>query len=167
MNLNKKSRQSGFTLIELLAVVAILGILAGIGIPRIFGALDGARRGVDQSNVTLLQSAIEQWGVLNNASMSAAGWGTIAGGLVFVADVARPMPIVTTPIVEITTAPTNTVRMALVPRWMTEIPLVDPALRLRKVADGTGYGLRFNRDREGRWTPEVVRVNDVGGFVSP
>jgi len=99
--------------------------------------------------------------------MSAAGWGTIAGGLVFVADVARPMPIVTTPIVEITTAPTNTVRMALVPRWMTEIPLVDPALRLRKVADGTGYGLRFNRDREGRWTPEVVRVNDVGGFVSP
>jgi len=68
MNLNKKSRQSGFTLIELLAVVAILGILAGIGIPRIFGAMEGARLGVDRANIMNLQSAVEQWAVIHNPS---------------------------------------------------------------------------------------------------
>ena len=66
MNLNKKSRQSGFTLIELLAVVAILGILAGIGIPRMFGAIQNAHLSADRANIAVLQSAVEQWGVINN-----------------------------------------------------------------------------------------------------
>jgi len=79
MNLNKKSRQSGFTLIELLAVVAILGILAGIGIPRIFGALDNARQGADQANIAMLQSAVEQWGVIRNPEGILENWRPLTG----------------------------------------------------------------------------------------
>ena len=72
MKLHHKSRQSGFTLIELLAVVAILGILAGIGIPRIFGAIENARLGADRANIAMLQSAVDRWSMdVNPANVGA------------------------------------------------------------------------------------------------
>lgn len=43
--------QSGFTLIELMVVIVILGILAGVLVPQIFGKADKAR--ISATNITL------------------------------------------------------------------------------------------------------------------
>ena len=40
----KKNSQAGFTLIELMVVIIILGVLAGMIIPRVMGRPDEARR---------------------------------------------------------------------------------------------------------------------------
>ena len=107
MNLTKKSRQSGFTLIELLAVVAILGILAGIGIPRIFGALENAREGADEANLIMLQSAVEQWGVIHNPEGSLSGWNDMVQG-----DAVAGQNVIT--------------NIALVPSFINAVPSTSP-----------------------------------------
>lgn len=40
---NKMKNNGGYTLIELLVVVAIIGILAAVGVPKLMGFLDGAK----------------------------------------------------------------------------------------------------------------------------
>jgi len=49
----------GFTLIELLVVIAVLGILAGIAIPRISGVTDEARKAEMRATASSIRSAIE------------------------------------------------------------------------------------------------------------
>ena len=125
MKLHHKSRQSGFTLIELLAVVAVLGILAGIGVPRIFGALENARVGVDRANIVMLQSAVEQWGVIRNPASTLAGWESLLTdapasadlfGGTFPADGVRPTGA--TSFVIVTTE--------LVPNFINAVPATSP-----------------------------------------
>src|SRR5579863_4494962 len=50
-------KQKGFTLIELMIVVAIIGILAAIAIPRFAQMLEKAREGSTKGNLGSLKSA--------------------------------------------------------------------------------------------------------------
>lgn len=55
--LNKIKRPSGFTLIELLIVIAIIGILSGMGLVTFTGAQKNARDAKRKSDISSLQSA--------------------------------------------------------------------------------------------------------------
>jgi prepilin-type N-terminal cleavage/methylation domain-containing protein len=77
-----KKNQKGFTLIELMIVVAIIGILAAIALPKFADMLEKSREGATKGNFTAIRSAIniyigDQAGVnptvLNNAATHVAG----------------------------------------------------------------------------------------------
>src|SRR5690349_9072347 len=53
-----KRNQKGFTLIELMIVVAIIGILAAIAIPKFADMLEKSRDGATKGNLTALNGAI-------------------------------------------------------------------------------------------------------------
>lgn len=57
MKLNKK----GFTLVELVIVVAVLAILAVVAVPVVSGIVDNSRTASDNSQLALIQSAVERY----------------------------------------------------------------------------------------------------------
>ena len=59
--------QRGFTLIELMVVIVILGILAGLIIPRIMGRPEEARRMKDRVQIESIETALKLY-KLDNGS---------------------------------------------------------------------------------------------------
>lgn len=57
--LRRKKGEHGFTLIELMVVIVILGILAGLIIPRIMGRPDEARRAKARMQIESLDTALK------------------------------------------------------------------------------------------------------------
>jgi len=62
-----KSQQKGFTLIELMVVIVILGILAGVVVPRIMDNPDKARVAKAKHDITALESALDVYRLDNYA----------------------------------------------------------------------------------------------------
>jgi len=54
-------KKKAFTLLELLVVLVILGLLASLIAPRIMGRLGTAKRKVAQSQIALLEAALDQY----------------------------------------------------------------------------------------------------------
>lgn len=83
--LQKKNKQDGFTLIELMVVVAIVGILSGVGLPQLLKAQDKAK---DSAAIATLTNAAKECSLLLvtensgdnfDASQYEAGGNTVSG----------------------------------------------------------------------------------------
>lgn len=58
-------RQAGFTLIELMVVIIILGLLAAIVTPRLFGQTDQARYTAAQVQMRIIEDALKRYKLEN------------------------------------------------------------------------------------------------------
>jgi len=63
-----KKMLKGFTLIEIMIVVAIIAILAAVAIPNFIKYRNEAQKSACISNMKQLQTAGEQWCILNGAT---------------------------------------------------------------------------------------------------
>ena len=57
--IQKKRNKKGFTLIELIVVIAILGILAALAIPRFTGTLKSSKEKTDLATIRVIESAVQ------------------------------------------------------------------------------------------------------------
>jgi general secretion pathway protein G len=61
----RRRYEAGFTLIELMVVLVILGVLAGLVMPKLFGQSEGAKRTAAAVQMKGLEDALQQYAVDN------------------------------------------------------------------------------------------------------
>ncbi len=61
-------KKRAFTLVEVLVVVAILGLLAAVGIPSFLNSQQSANNNMKEMNISTVNAAKEQWAIINNKS---------------------------------------------------------------------------------------------------
>jgi prepilin-type N-terminal cleavage/methylation domain-containing protein len=71
--------KKAFTLIEVLIVVAIIGLLAAVGIPAFRNSQKNANDEIKDINIAAVNAAKDQWAIINNkATGTAVVWTNIA-----------------------------------------------------------------------------------------
>ena len=73
-NRNRRDRRAGFTLVELLVVMVILGLLASIVLPNVFGQAEKARVKTARVQIASLGAALDAY-ALDVGSYPAGGAG--------------------------------------------------------------------------------------------
>jgi type II secretion system protein G len=71
-----RRRHAGFTLIEMLIVVTIIGIIAGIGIPNLLGAVQRAKQKKTMGDMAAIATAAESYAIDFSAYPPAAAMTT-------------------------------------------------------------------------------------------
>lgn len=59
--MNRRRRDRGFTLIEMLIVMVILGLLAALVAPRMFGKVEKSKQKAAKAQITLLEGALDAY----------------------------------------------------------------------------------------------------------
>ena len=76
---NKKRNTKGFTLMELIIVIAILGILAAIALPKFSGFTEKAKEAADKATAATISNAVKLYVASENVNYDIdAGKGTLA-----------------------------------------------------------------------------------------
>ncbi len=87
----KREKRQGVTLIELLIVVLILAALSAIAIPRISQSAQNAKQNACDTNIDVINSAIEMYNADNSGYPSALN--DVAGSTTYFPDGAPACPL--------------------------------------------------------------------------